>query len=185
VDDRPGAGGESYLPLFYIGNTMRPLSFLLSILIHASLLLIITSGKNSKAKEKSSSVKISIVDKPTDKEIKSNKTLIPPSENKSKVVVKKKKKAKQRQQYVDHECEQWYSGIGVMNSQDGSCVITHVGKGYPADRAGIVIGDLILNDGVECPGRGPLGTHITVRVMRGTKVLVFNLVREKICEKDM
>ena len=169
---------------------MKSLILVLSIFIHASLLFFLpTEDKDSessdKSKQKPGSVKINIVDKPTDKEIKADHKSTPLPENKSKVVVKKKKKAQEKQAYIDHKCEKWYSGIGVMNNGDGSCLITYVGKGYPADRAGIKPGDLVLKSDLECPGRGPLGTHILVKIMRGTQVLTFDLVREKICQKDM
>ena len=165
---------------------MRPLT--LSMLIHALLLITLSTedsgDEGGKAKEKQSSVKIMIVDKPVAKEIKTDQKSDLAVVNKSKVMVKKKK-AQKKQVYIDHKCEHWYSGIGVMQGNDGSCVITFVGKGYPADRAGIVPGDLMIQDETGCPGRGPLGGELKVKILRGRQLLIINLIREKICEKDM
>lgn len=160
-----------------------------SIAIHAVLFYFLRvgdGGDGGEAGKQQQKVKITILDKPSNVDNKSKDKPLP--ETKSKVAVKKKKKkVKPEQKVVDHKCDDsFYVGIGVQHEQNGSCRITHVGKGYPADRAGMQVGDLAMRgpDG-DCPGRGPLGTMITVKVMRGTQVLTFTMVREKICTKDM
>ncbi len=160
-----------------------------SIAIHAVLFYFLKAGgdgeggSGTKQQEK---VKITILDKPSNVENKVKDKPLP--ENKSKIVVKKKKKKRvpPEQKVVDHKCEEFYVGIGVQHDYSGSCKITYVGKGYPADRAGMQVGDLAMRgpDG-DCPGRGPLGTMLTIKVMRGTQALTFTMVREKICTKDM
>lgn len=75
------------------------------------------------------------------------------------------------------ECEEWYGGIGII--QDFESEITYVAHGYPADKAGIRLGDVIVEQNDEI--RGDPGTKLTLNILRNKKKLVFNLVREKIC----
>lgn len=162
------------------------IALILSILAHVALLIVLSKrggegdGDGKASAKKHENIKVSIIDKPSDKEVKQKQ--IPPPENKSKVVVKKKKKVPPEQKYVDHKCADWYGGVGIQHPSPGSYEVAYVGKGYPADRAGILVGDLVLN-GDEL--RGTPGTKVVVHVMRGSRALTFYLVREKICTKDL
>jgi len=154
---------------------------LLSVVIHVSIFMALNNGKASnkghdKGNKSSSKVNVLILDKPSDKEVESKKQ---PSKSKSTLIVKKKIPLKQ--EYVNHECTIWYGGIGIQHPNGGSYAVEAVGKGYPAERAGILIGDLIIN-GEEL--RGEPGTYVTVKILRGTKALSIEVVREKICTKD-
>lgn len=77
------------------------------------------------------------------------------------------------------ECKEWFGGIGIeWNLSDGT--IMRVYPGYPAARAGLVVGDRIPAHGPEI--RGEPGTRAVVRGRHAdgsdfTKVLV----RAKIC----
>lgn len=72
-------------------------------------------------------------------------------------------------------CEDWYGGIGIT----GWDRVERVYSGYPADRAGIKSGDLIISDFNAIKGKP--GTPVTVTVLRGNDQLTFSMVREKIC----
>ena len=157
---------------------------ILSVLVHVVLLVVLSKrggeGDGGGAKQKQSSVKVTILDKPSEQDVKQKQ--IPPPVNKSKVIVKKKKKNPPKQKYVEHKCDVWYGGVGITHVSDGSQVVNYVGVGYPADRAGILPGDLVTN--IQ-DLRGTPGTYVTVKILRGTKALSFYLVREKICTQDM
>jgi predicted metalloprotease with PDZ domain len=156
-----------------------------SVLIHATLFFILSlaGGDGDEKKEEkssaSSSIRVNIVDKPSEKKTEPKP---PVPKNKSTIIVQQKKPLEQ--EYIDHKCDEWYGGIGVQYEDMDSGIISHVGKGYPADRAGIIVGDLVV-DSEEI--RGKPGTKVTVKIMRGSKLLIFNMIREKICtneEKD-
>lgn len=71
-------------------------------------------------------------------------------------------------------CELWYGGIGIL----GYTTVEQIYEGYPADRAGIQVGDfLITSEGI----RGEPGTKLELDVLRNNKRLHFTLIREKIC----
>lgn len=157
---------------------------MVSVAIHLALLAMLvpaaTGGKkgDKPADKSSGSVRIKLIDKPQ------------PKKSKSVVKLPKKKDSVPQktavvipvQDYQEHSCERWYGGIGIQQTNTTGCVISFVPKGYPADRAGIQVGDLMMIDefGV-CPGRGEIGTPITVTWMHGGKVFVKTLIREKIC----
>jgi carboxyl-terminal processing protease len=85
-----------------------------------------------------------------------------------------------------------YGGIGSLISEiDGKIVITMPNEGFPADKAGIKIGDEIIDiDGTDTRGKstsevskllkGTAGTPIKITVVRQEKTLNFNLTRAKI-----
>lgn len=85
-----------------------------------------------------------------------------------------------------------YGGIGSLISQiDGKIIITMPNEGFPADKAGIKIGDeLIKIDDTDTKGKsttdiskllkGSAGTPIHITILRQNKTLNFDLVRAKI-----
>ena len=85
-----------------------------------------------------------------------------------------------------------YGGIGSLISQiDGKIIITMPNEGFPADKAGIKIGDeLIKIDDTDTKGKsttdiskllkGSAGTPIHITILRQNKTLDFDLVRAKI-----
>ncbi len=75
-------------------------------------------------------------------------------------------------------CDDWYGGIGVQTDYGG--IITYVGKGYPADRAGIKIGDHMREHFVGV--RGEPGTQVDVTFTRDGVEFTKTFTREKICE---
>lgn len=73
-------------------------------------------------------------------------------------------------------CDDWYGGIGII--QDFENEITYVAPGYPADNAGIRLGDVIVSQGEI---RGEPGTILELTIFRKKIKLTFKLIREKIC----
>ena len=85
-----------------------------------------------------------------------------------------------------------YGGIGSLISQiDDKIVITMPNEGFPADKAGIKIGDEIIKiDDTDTKGKstsevskllkGTAGTPISITVLRQEETLNFDLVRAKI-----
>lgn len=84
-----------------------------------------------------------------------------------------------------------YSGIGVTVSQDAdtkTIKIDNVAEGGPAQKAGILVGDIIVSvDGQDVTGqsmeavtskiKGETGTSVRVTVQRGEEKLDFDIVR--------
>ena len=85
-----------------------------------------------------------------------------------------------------------YGGIGALISLiDDKVVITMPNEGFPADEAGIKIGDEIINiDGVNTVGKnttdvstllkGTAGTEIKIKIKRQGETISFELTRAKI-----
>lgn len=74
-------------------------------------------------------------------------------------------------------CSTWYGGIGIGSRGD---VLTEVYAGYPAERAGLLVGDVINPIGTR-DITGTPGTSVTLRVARGKRVFQITIVRGRIC----
>jgi C-terminal processing protease CtpA/Prc len=99
---------------------------------------------------------------------------------------KNKKTKFKKTKYKERDCGKnpWFGGIGILISYDmqntGFRVLT-VYKGYPADKYGILEGDLILNqESIE----GEPGTDVDINIRRGDKTMTINVTREKICTEE-
>jgi len=76
-----------------------------------------------------------------------------------------------------------YTGIGVRSWGGGA--IIEVASGGPADKAGIVAGDILLNPGVTEPDQHKPGTRITLRIQRGREEMPAMIaVIEEICDEQ-
>lgn len=126
-------------------------------------------------------MKITIVDKSSEKDVEAP----PPSVGK--LIVKKEEAESKKKEETD--CPESYGGIGVTHNTT-TCEVSQVGFGYPAYRAGIQPGDITSSSEInedegtyECPGRGEVGTLVTMRVFRPStgKSWKVTMVREKIC----
>jgi len=78
---------------------------------------------------------------------------------------------------ISRDCPNFFGGIGIRHNRLG--VILKVINRYPASRAGILPGDILLGDTEYI--RGEIGTAVDVTVLRGEKTLKFFMIREKIC----
>lgn len=90
-----------------------------------------------------------------------------------------------------------YGGIGALIGYlDNKVMITMPNEGFPADKAGVRIGDEIIEvDGVKCDGKntqevsallkGNSGTEVKIKVKRGEEILDFNITRAKIVIKNV
>lgn len=77
---------------------------------------------------------------------------------------------------ADGGCKDYYEGIGISESFDGT--IMWIAKGYPAEKSGLLPGD-IIQPGDEI--RGPAGTIAKINVLRDGKLLQFDIKRGRIC----
>ncbi len=78
----------------------------------------------------------------------------------------------------EKDCEDWFGGVGITHSFRE---IIKVNKGYPAEKAGVKVGDIILN---EEELRGEVGTEVTMLIIRDGDPLEFTFERGKICTED-
>lgn len=70
-------------------------------------------------------------------------------------------------------------GGKMMPKQPLQFQVSIVPKGYPADKAGLIPGDVIEGDPLRF--RGEIGSPITVQVVRNGRKINFNMNRVKIC----
>lgn len=105
---------------------------------------------------------------------------IPPE--KPELIVKKEKPKKAIN--ADEECPgKWYGGIGIRESRSlvtGEDTIENVYPGYPADLAGLLVGDVILGIDQEMI-IGPPGTPLKMWIKRNGAKIEVNLIRGKVC----
>jgi predicted metalloprotease with PDZ domain len=89
-------------------------------------------------------------------------------------------------------CTDWYYGFGVQHDWLTNTV-SSVQAGYPAHKAGIIVGDTLI-DILDESGSSVIakvhtdaryeGNIATVVIMRNGQVLNFTLRREKICSEE-
>ena len=94
----------------------------------------------------------------------------------------------------DEELSANFEGIGIQfNVPNDTAIVLEVIAGGPSEKAGLLSGDRLLKvddkviAGVKCPQdsmvrrmRGPAGTKVTITVRRGSEVIPFEIVRDKI-----
>ncbi len=106
-----------------------------------------------------------------------NKTILPKTQEVEITVIEDDEDgiAKKNQ---EQKCPNNYGGVGI---EIGFDVIQKVFAGYPADRAGIKPGDIVvqISDGKEI--RGPVGSKVTLVIFRDGLIINFELIRESIC----
>lgn len=89
--------------------------------------------------------------------------------------------------HLKDECPDFFGGIGITESYvpngyndqaRGRIVVMEVHHGYPAESAGILVGDELLN---STEIRGEIGSKVTVLVNRRGQMISFEISRDKIC----
>lgn len=87
--------------------------------------------------------------------------------------------------YEKRDCEKdnWFGGVGIVIVTDtqGTNYAWQVPHGYPADKAGIQIGDVLVN---YHEFRGPPGTTVTMSWLHNHQIVSKMVTREKICTED-
>lgn len=99
----------------------------------------------------------------------------------SEIITKQKKRRKHN---VDKECpDKWYGGIGIREGYIRAINdygIVDVFEGYPADLAGLMVGDIIVS--INQPEIiGTPGTSLTLKIKRGKIVFDIVITRGKVC----
>ena len=84
---------------------------------------------------------------------------------------------------ADKDCpEAWYGGIGIQSRFGGALgdEVAIVYRGFPADLAGLTVGDIIYNvEGGEILGSP--GTVVRMTIIRNGKYIQMNITRGKVC----
>lgn len=96
---------------------------------------------------------------------------------------KKPQKPKKKSKPIDKDCSgyEWFGGVGIEvlhDLQQDVTVANKVFPGYPAHKAGMRSGDIVINFNDL---RGPVGELIVVRAYRNGQYVEFDIIREKIC----
>lgn len=151
---------------------------LISILIHLLFAGLIIGGGNCKsggdsdqgAKNKTQTNDGEIQDKKSDDKPVEDKSI-------SIDIIQLPKKDESKDKGVT-ECKDnfWYGGIGI--EQNANREIIYIAHGYPAEKAGLKLGDIILSD-VEI--RGEPGTQVTLDIRRGDEMFNITITRDKVC----
>lgn len=154
--------------------------FLISLLLHLLFFLYVMSLKPVKKEASPTEVMIDIteVKKPSNDKAPSNE-------------LRDQEKAEQveagdikKPVFECTEDKPHYEGIGIMTEyRDGITRVTHVAQGYPAEEAGIMVGDVIVSYDQD-DLRGPKGTPVSVLIWRDNANHVFRIVRGIICYED-
>lgn len=84
----------------------------------------------------------------------------------------------QKPKHLEKKCKDSYGGIGIIT--DGG-LVKQVIAGYPADKAGIIPGMILLDSEFI---RGEVGTLVQIKIQEEYQVRVLELVRDKICYED-
>lgn len=165
-------------------------AFLTSLTLHLAVLLIAlhlggegNEKGNSKEKGKGEgNNRYKGVDASTviEKERPTEVEIVEQPEIKSPMPKKPKKQAKN----ADKECPgKWYGGIGVQTGFEPVrrlITIDRIFSGYPADIAGLQVGDIILNVS-DNEILGEPGTQINMLIERNGQILAFSFKRGKVC----
>lgn len=157
------------------------LYILLSILLHTILfsLFIFNNEKyqeqlrNKKVFIDLNIVEVNITDENTFEE----------NEEKGEVAVNKKIENKK-----ENTCENFYIGIGIVSNlviknDEYWLLVNKVYETYPAYKAGIRVGDLILEKEPIRDG-GPIGSVIDLVIDRNGEIFVLSVNRGKICVEN-
>lgn len=144
---------------------------LISLFIHLIFMISLSgTGGSDTAGNSNKSINMMIIEKKDNEKPKDDK---PKDGN---IFVKQTNE----QNIENIDCKDYYVGIGVMHSE-GSCLVTQVADGYPAKKSGVLVGDLIVSP--PCPLiRGPEGTTVNIKILRGSNVINLSMKRERICE---
>jgi hypothetical protein len=151
----------------------RIIALIISVLIHLVIIFFILSyfsNKNSQIKPKDNLVEVTFVTKPKTYEEK----LLTIRKEQSKQFNKQEKT-----KFIE-KCDNKHSyiGIGIQFFPDGR--ISDVAKGYAADRAGLKVGDRII----DSMNYHRVGDYEYISVIRNFRKITFKIKVERICIKE-
>jgi PDZ domain len=134
---------------------VNPIAALLTLALHLSLLLSLPHEEEKQPKKAPPSVDL----------VSGDVELMPKQET--------------LDAYAMHiDCPHTYEGIGIKRNFGG--MVTQVAKGWPADRAGIQVGDVIEPWNFE-----PVDGFMEFEVIRGAKRVKMKLRTAQICFRDL
>lgn len=155
-------------------------SFIASLLLHLLLFVLVAykglsqGGEEGKPQGQPDAITAEIIDKLPEEDASSS-----PDEGLGEVP------PVERPAHADDDCAEFFGGIGItqggQRDQFGNqveMIVTTVHHGYPAEKAGIQVGDYIIS---REEIRGEIGTKVTVIVNRNGQILTFDMIRDKIC----
>lgn len=154
--------------------------FLLSLILHSAplLLLFLLSGSGSSEGDSKSNKASGSPDSATIVDKGANGKPKPPIEMEITLVDPEPPKSDGAPECAG---DNWYGGIGIVQDERTGILLT-VAKGYPAERAGLLVGDRLLT---RLNIRGEVGTIATVTLVRDGSILQYNIMREKICTEQV
>lgn len=95
------------------------------------------------------------------------------------VTIPKKKVETEVKECVD---DKWYGGIGIVETYtpEGEIAVAEAVAGYPAARAGIEKGDVILTNTSRIRGEPGTIVEVGIRKLSG-EIIIYTITRAKIC----
>lgn len=165
------------------------LSFILSIIIHTVLLSIILPSSQTRTQ---SNIRVHIKDESEGL----NSGLGKSKEEELFVIAELSKmfeemdKANKQMSFIKKlenyigDCDNFYIGIGITHgfiSNDVSEVV----PGGPADKAGIKVGDVLLNSKLNIKDAFPIGTSVNIVILRNSIITTIPIKVNKICTRKI
>ena len=150
-------------------------AIILSVALHILLFLGLSrSNRHIHLAGDGSPVKVKLVDKGHEEGEKLKEEMAKKSDPKDEIIIPKTAKSTNVK-----SCDKSFGGVGIIISQLGR--ISYVASGYPADKAGVLAGDIVLFPTDTKDIKGVVGTEVELMILRGEDTMRFNMIRETIC----
>lgn len=157
-------------------------SVIVSLLLHAILFLLVSSKVAPEASKPPEGAPPQVPESITAE-------ILPPPETKDADTIQKVEKEGDAlpapPTHLADDCKDFFGGVGLMNDIRANvarnrydAVVTDVYPGYPAFKAGVQVGDILIDSDHI---RGEIGSRFTLEVIRNGQTLYFDIIRDKIC----